>query len=68
MAKMKMPKWVGKVVPWLVGLGALNMGLVAWLNFDGVAKLGGVGADIAHKAVGVAAVLFLLPLLKIIDK
>ena len=58
---------VCKVVGLLVGLGALNWGLLAFFNLDLVAKLLGemtMPAKIVYGLIGVAGVLKLLSLVK----
>lgn len=57
---------VCKIVGLLVGLGALNWGLVGIFHVDLVAKLLGMGtaAKVAYGLIGVAGLLKLLSLVK----
>ena len=64
---MKNTCGVCKLIGALAGIGALNWGLTAWLNFNLVTKIFGdmtMGSKIVYGLVGVAGLLTLVSFVK----
>ena len=60
-------KW-DTLIFWLIAIGALNLGLVAALNFDLVGTILGTYATYAYYAVGIAAAYVILGKLGVVKK